>query len=53
MTPVTGSGTISFQVAAGTYYWQIGYIAGYPSSPSSGGPLVVSGSVGPIAITFT
>jgi thermopsin len=53
MTPGTGSGTISFQVAAGTYYWQIGYIAGYPSSPSSGGPLVVSGSVGPIAITFT
>ena len=56
-TAGSGASSITFQVAGsvgGTLYnWLIGYIAGYPSSPSSGSTTVFTSNPGTISITFT
>jgi thermopsin len=51
-TAGSGASTISFSVAAGTYNWLIGYIAGHPVAGASSGTLTVAGSF-TVFITFT
>ena len=51
-TAGSGASTISFQVAAGTYNWLIGFISGFPVSGASSGTLTVAGSLA-VNITFT
>ena len=56
-TAGSGASSITFQAAGsagGTLYnWLIGFISGYPSSPSSGSTTVFTSNPGTISITFT
>ena len=56
-TAGSGASSITFQVAGsvgGTLYnWQIGFISGHSSSPSSGSTTVFTSNPGTISITFT